>query len=107
MTLILSARDPDLVTLFLTWASLGYGSTAWPAVWPHLDLVSVISTWASPIPGDSGPHVGLLDLVNLVLTWSSPGTGKSGHHLDITWTLCIWSPSRPHPVLVTLFPTWT
>ena len=65
----------DLVTLVHTWASSGYGSTAWPPGWPHLDLVSVIATWASPMPCDSGPHVGLLDLVNLVLTWSFPRTG--------------------------------
>ena len=38
---------------------IGNGSSAWPARWPHLDLVSEISTWASPIPGDTSPHVGL------------------------------------------------
>ena len=43
--------------------------------------MSGVATWASPIPGDSGPHVGLLDLVNLVLTWSSPRPGDSGPHL--------------------------
>ena len=76
-------------------------------IWPHLDLVSGVATWASPIPGDSGPHVGLLDLVNLVLIWSYPRPGDSGNHLVLTWSWCIWSPSGPHPVLVTLFPTWT
>ena len=42
---------------------------------------------ASPIPGDSGPQVGLLDLVNLVIlltTWESPGPGESGRHLGLT-----------------------
>ena len=65
----------ELVSLVSTWASFGYVSTAWHAGWPHLDLVSVLATWASPMPADSGPHVGLLDLVNLVLTWSFPRTG--------------------------------
>ena len=51
-----------------------------------MDLVSEDATWASPIPGDSGLHVGLLDLVNLVLTWSSPRPGDYGHHLGFTWT---------------------
>ena len=51
-----------------------------------MDLVSGVATWASPIPGDSGPHVGLLDLVNLVLTWSSPGLGDYGHNLGLSWT---------------------
>ena len=76
----------DLVTLVNTWASSGYGSTAWPAGWPHLDLVIGVATWASPIPGDSSPYVGLLDLVNLVLTRSSPRPGDSCHHLGLTWT---------------------
>ena len=51
-----------------------------------MDLVSGDATWASPIPGDSGLHVGLLDLVNLILTWSSPRPGDSGHLLGLTWT---------------------
>ena len=51
-----------------------------------MELVSGDAIWDSPIPGDSGLHVGLLDLVNLVLTWSSPRPGDSGHHLGLTWT---------------------
>ena len=51
-----------------------------------MDLVSVDATWASPIIGDSGPHVGLFYLVNLVFTWSSPRPGDSGLHLGLTWT---------------------
>ena len=62
----------------------------------YLDLVSGVAPWDSPIPGDSGSHVGLLGLVNLVLTWSSPrmgyqvptwaslGPGESGPHLGLT-----------------------
>ena len=53
----------NLVTLVPTWASSGDGSSAWPAGWPHLDLVSGVATWASPMPFDTGPHVGL------PLTW--------------------------------------
>ena len=51
-----------------------------------MDLVSVDTTWASPIIGVSGPNVGLFYLVNLVFTWSSPRPGDSGHHLGLTWT---------------------
>ena len=64
-----------------------------------MDLVSGVATWASPIPGDSGPHVDLLDLVNMVFTWSfpdpetlvttwdSPGAGDTGPQLILnrTW----------------------
>ena len=71
----------DLVTLVPTWASSGHGSSAWPAGWPQLDLVSGVPTWVLPMPGDTGPHVGLLDLVNLVLTSASPNLGT----LVITW----------------------
>ena len=49
----------DPVTLVATWASSGHGSSAWPAGWAHLDLVSGVVTLASPMPGDTGPHVGL------------------------------------------------
>ena len=78
------------LNIFGTWFS------AWPAGWPHLELVSVDATWASPIPCDSGLHVGLLDLVNLpfpgplldqgtlVTPWASPGPGESGPHLRLT-----------------------
>ena len=49
----------DLVTLVATWASSGHGSSAWPEGWPHLHLVSGVPTWVLPMPGDTGPHVGL------------------------------------------------
>ena len=62
----------DLVTLVPTWASSGHGSTAWPLGWPHLDLVIGGATWVSPIPGDTGP------------TWASLGLVESGPHLGLT-----------------------
>ena len=65
----------DLVTLVPTWASSGHGSSAWPAVWPHLDLVSGFVTWASLMPSDTGPHVGL--------TWTWYLWSLTGHHRDI------------------------
>ena len=77
---------------------IGHGSTTWPAGWPHLELVSGIVTWGSPIPGDSGPHVGLLDLVILVLTWSSPNLGSwssPGPHLDKVNLVPIWASPSP------------
>ena len=49
----------DLITLDPTWASSGHGSSAWPAGRPHLDLVSGVPSWVLPMPGDTGPHVGL------------------------------------------------
>ena len=60
-----------------TWASSGPGDSgpylgiigtwflSWPAGWPHLDLVTLVLTLASSVPGDSGP------------TWASPGPGDS------------------------------
>ena len=86
VTLFLTGTDLILVTLFPTWASSGHGSSAWPAGWPHLDMVSGVATWATPIPCDSGPHVGLLDLVNLILSWSSRRPEDSGHYLGLPWT---------------------
>ena len=64
---------------------------------PHPDLVIGVATWASPIPGDSGPHVGIFDM----LIWSlpdplpDPGTcSPPGPHLDLVNLVPIWaSPS--------------
>ena len=66
---------------------------------PHLDLVTLVPTWASPVSGDSGPHLDLswtwclsfqhgphLDLVTLVLSLASPGPGVSRPHFDLTQT---------------------
>ena len=74
---------------------------------PHPDLVTLVTTWESPGPGESGPHLGLhspvdflphLDLIAvdsfLASTgtgdtdpnWASPSSGDSGPHLDITRT---------------------
>ena len=62
--------------------------------------------WASPCPGDSGPHLDVTctrcfrygsrpqpDLVTLVLNWASPGSSE-------------YAPSGPHLDLVTLDPNW-
>ena len=63
-------------TLFLYMAyrlaSHGAGERGW-----HL---------ASHIHGDTAPPWAQFDLVILVLTWSSPVPGNPGHHLGITWT---------------------
>ena len=66
----------DLVTLVPTWASSGHGSTAWPAGWPHLDLVTLVPTWASSGHGSTAWPLGWphLDLVTVVLP---------GHHRDV------------------------
>ena len=67
----------DLVTLVTHWASSGNGSTAWPAGLPHLDLVTLVPTWASS---------GHLDLVSGVPTWILPMPGDTGPHVGLTWT---------------------
>ena len=84
MTLILSARHLDLVTLVLTWASLVPGdcSTTEPhlnmitlePLWPHPDLVTVVPIWMSPGPGDSG------------IFYASTTSGNYGPQLGLTWT---------------------
>ena len=53
---------------------------------PHPELVNLVTTWASPNPGDFVPH---LDLIAVDSFWASPGTGDS----DPNWA---------HPDLVTL-----
>ena len=58
----------DLVTLVPTLASVGQGSSSWPAGWPHLDLV----IWVPPVRllwTPSGAH---LELVTLILTGPHP-----------------------------------
>ena len=82
----------DLVTLVPTWASSGHVSTAWPAGWPPLDLVRVVATWASHIPGDTSPHVGLT------------GHGESGPYLVLSETRGRRSTTVPHLDLVNLVP---
>ena len=69
MTVILSARHPDLVTLVLTWASLVPGDCSTPE--PHLDMMTL-----DPL----GPHP---DLVTLVPIWMSPGPVDSGTPLGL------------------------
>ena len=114
------------MTLFPTWASSGHGSTAWPLGWPHLDLVTGGSTWASSGRGYSIPSGTDLIVVTLVTTWESPGPvnlvpiwaspspADFVPHLDLiavdaylaspgTGTLIL---SVRHPDLVTLVLTW-
>ena len=90
MTLILSMASPDVVTVVPIGTSPG----------PHVSE----PTWASPVPGVSGTHLGSisiwlhcsltvtqLDLLTLVFTWAtpvptwvSPGPGVSRPHFDLT-----------------------
>ena len=69
-------------------------------------MMTLEPLWASPFPGDCGPHLdvtwtrGFLytsrpqpDLVTLVLNWASPEPSE-------------YAPSGPHLDLVTLVPTW-
>ena len=59
-----------------------------------MDLVSGAATRASPIPGDTGPHV------------ASLGPGESGPYLVLSQIRGIWSPPGPHLDLVNLVPIW-
>ena len=56
-------------------------------------------TWASPVPGVSGTHLGSIsiwlhcsltvthpDLLTLVFTCATPGRGDTGSHQGLTWT---------------------
>ena len=100
MTLVLNWDSPgpieyapsgphlDLVTLVPTWASSGRGFTAWPVGWPQLDLVTLIPTWASSGHGSSAwpPGWPHLDLVSGVATWGSPIPGDKGPHVGLTLT---------------------
>ena len=75
---------------------------------PHgaqLILVTVVSFYASPGPGDSDPHMVLcMGLVTLVLTQASLGPGYSIPHLGLTLTRDLWSHSGPQTKMVTLVP---
>ena len=52
----------------------------------HMDLITVDAFLASPGTGDSDPIVRLPDLVTLVLTRASLIPGDSVPHLSLTWT---------------------
>ena len=94
----------DLVTLVLTLASSVPGDSG--------------PTWASPGTGDSDPQHGFTDLVTVVPivtssgphvsgpTWASPGPGVSGTHLGSIriWLHC--SLTLIQPDLITLVFTW-
>ena len=70
----------------------------WSLPSPHPEVVNLVTTWASPSPGDFVPH---LDLIAVDTFLDSPGTGDSepicasprsgdsGPHLGIigTWLL--------------------
>ena len=60
-----------------------------------MDLLPLINT---------GAHV---YLVTLVLTWDSSGPSESGPHQGFRWIWRLWSPTGNHLDLVTLVPTWT
>ena len=82
----------DLVTLVPTRASWGPISTAWPAGWPHLDLVTLVPTLALSGPGcfawpAGRPH---LELVSGVASWASHIPGDTGPYVGLTWTWCSW-----------------
>ena len=95
-------------------------------------MMTLEPLWASPFPGDCGPHLdvtwtrGFLytsrpqpDLVTLVLNWASPRPSEyapSEPHLDMVILIptsalpghgsTAWPAGVPHLDLITLDPTW-
>ena len=70
----------------------------------HLIRLNVVLFYASTLPSDSVPHLGLQALVTLVFTQGSLGPGYSIPHLGLTLTRDLWSNSGPQTKLVTLVP---
>ena len=80
--------------------------------------------WASPFPGDCGPHLDVTwtrgfsypsspqrDLVPLVLNWASPDLVNM-LHVGLIWTWCLWYLPGHHRDMVPLHGlqvglTWT
>ena len=58
----------------------------------------MVATWASPKPGDSSPHVGLLDL----LIWSLPGPLPDPGTLVPIWAAPIPGDFVPHLDLISV-----
>ena len=92
-----------------------------------MELVTLVTTWESPGPGESGPiwaspslgdFVPNLDLIavdsflashgtgEFDAMWASPRSGDSGLHLwtIMTWILC--STTDPHLDMMTLDSLW-
>ena len=84
-----------------------------------MDLLPLIPTGASRVPGISGPNQGLIWTYRL---WSPPGLHLdlvtlvppgplldlvTLSNMDLTWIWCIWSSVWPHLDLVSLVPTLT
>ena len=71
----------DVVTLVTTGDSPGLAYSV-----PHLNLIAVDTFLASPGTGDSNLSAHHADLVTLVLTWASLVPGDSVPQLSLTWT---------------------
>ena len=85
----------------------------WSLPSPHPELVNLVTTWASPSPGDFVPHLELIAVDSFLASegtgdsdpiWASTRPGDSGPHLGIidTWLLC--STPEPHRDIMTLEP---
>ena len=84
----------------------------WNLSRPHPDLVTLVTIWMSPGPGDSGTPLGLNQIWFL---WSSTGpllVLVNMLHLGLIWTWLLWSLPGHHGDLVPLHGlqvglTWT
>ena len=87
--LSLPSSHPELVNLVTTWASPSPGDFV-----PHLDLIAVDTFLASPGSGNSDPN------------WASPISGDSCPHrwTIMTWILC--STPEPHLDMMILDALW-
>ena len=87
----------------------------WSPPGPHLDLVNVVSKWASTCPGDFVPHLDLIAVDSILASSGTgdsdpicalPRSGDSGPHLGITGTCLLCSTLEPHLDMTTLEPPW-
>ena len=87
----------------------------WSLPSPHPELVSLVTTWASPTPGEFVPHLDLIAVDSFLASpgsgnsdpnWASPRSGDSGPHIWTikTWILC--STPEPNLDMMTLDPLY-
>ena len=87
----------------------------WSLSSPHPDVVNLVTTWASPSPGDFVPHLDLIAVDTFLASpgsgnsdpnWATPRSGDSGPHRWTIMTWILWSTPQPHLDMMTLDPLW-
>ena len=72
----------------------------------HLDLVTLVLTMVSSVPGDSGPTWASPGTGDSDPNWATPRSGDSGPHLGMIGTWLICSTPVPHLDMMTLENLW-